>query len=699
MNKFWRNLHFLSTCLGGIFIFLASITGSILAIEPWFLSQNAVSGQTDSSLTLTAFQKKLAENFIEIFSIEKDAYGNLKVEGITLEKEGNLYVEAQSGKVISSPEELSPIFDWSRDLHRSLFLKTPGRILVGLGSLALVFLAISGIGLHIKRAGRFKAIFSSIKVLEIKRDGHALWSRLFLIPIFILAVSGVYLSAMRFFPNQAKTILVSEKIDFSNLLLKEVKKVNYPIMDNEPLVVELADKHLYYDKINGALIKTEILSITQRLHATNFLLHTGEGTKIWTGILLLTSFVMVFLTFTGFQMVANKLKLKKHKKSITEEAEIILLVGSETGNTWRFADALQEAFEANNLKVNLLGMENFPKIIGKKTLLFLTSTYGNGDAPENAQNFLYELEDKLSEAQKITFGVLGFGSRNYPEYCAFAEKLRFKLLKIKNTEELFPYMTVDNQSAAHFMEWVKVLNKNQNWFLKIDTNKLYPKRKKGLQSFKVIEKNEKEETFLLKISHSDKLKIQSGDLLAIYPPAENIERFYSIAKINTKELILVIKKTGICSTFLSSLKNGDSFEAYLKENSTFHFPEGNSPILMIANGTGIAPFLGKPFDKSLLFWGGKFESDFELFEPFVEKQNCRLAFSKEGNNYYVQDILKLEREDAINILKLNGTIMICGSTTMLKGVWQILEEIVSLNKDLPSLEELKTQKKILIDCY
>ena len=188
MNKFWRNLHFLSTCLGGIFIFLASITGSILAIEPWFLSQNAVSGQTDSNLTLTAFQKKLAENFIEIFSIEKDAYGNLKVEGITLEKEGNLYVDAQSGKVISAPEELSPIFDWSRDLHRSLFLKTPGRILVGLGSLALVFLAISGIGLHIKRAGGFKAIFSSIKVLEIKRDGHALWSRLFLITIFILAI-------------------------------------------------------------------------------------------------------------------------------------------------------------------------------------------------------------------------------------------------------------------------------------------------------------------------------------------------------------------------------------------------------------------------------------------------------------------------------------------------------------------------------
>ena len=126
MTKFWRRLHFLSTVVAGLFIFLASITGCILAVEPWFLSQNAVSGQSKPDLTLAEFQEKLNENFLEVFSFEKDAYGNLKVEGVGLEKEGTLFVNAETGEIVTTPKGLHPVFDLSRDLHRSLFLKTPG---------------------------------------------------------------------------------------------------------------------------------------------------------------------------------------------------------------------------------------------------------------------------------------------------------------------------------------------------------------------------------------------------------------------------------------------------------------------------------------------------------------------------------------------------------------------------------------------
>lgn len=159
MTKIWRRLHFFSTVVAGLFILLASITGSILAVEPWFHSQNAVSGTYSSDLTYAAFQQKIQEEFIELFSLEQDAYGNLKVEGVGLEKEGTLYVNAQTGKIVASPSALSPIFDLCRDFHRSLFLKTPGRILMGLASLALVFLTISGIGLHLKRAGGNQSYF------------------------------------------------------------------------------------------------------------------------------------------------------------------------------------------------------------------------------------------------------------------------------------------------------------------------------------------------------------------------------------------------------------------------------------------------------------------------------------------------------------------------------------------------------------
>lgn len=669
-----------------------------MALEPWFLSQNAVSGQVKSNLTLPEFQEKLNESFIEIFGFEHDAYGNIKVEGIGLDKEGILYVDAQTAKVIKAPEQLSAIFDVSRDLHRSLFLKTPGRILVGLASLALVFLAVSGIGLQIKRAGGFRAVFSSIKVLEIKRDGHAQWSRLFLMPILIIAVSGTYLSIVRFTPVPPNKKVLTENTSLDQLLLKDIKKVNYPVMDDEPLVVELVDKHLFFDKNKGTLTKTEVLPVSERLRATNFMLHTGEGTKVWTGILLITSLVMVFLSFTGFQMVAEKWKLKKHKAVLSDDAEIIILVGSETGHTWRFADALEEAFLAKNIKVSILGMENFPKITGNKTLLLLTSTYGNGDAPENTQSLLKKLEEKLSDAQKIQFGVLGFGSSEYPEYCAFAEKLRSELLKLKNTQEFLPYMTVDNQSIVHFIDWVRALNKSQKYDLNIDLKKLHPVRKKNLEVFEIIEKKEQGDTFLLRISHSDKLKIKSGDLLGVYPPTENIERYYSVAAISTTELVLMIKRTGLCSNYLGGLLAGDIFQAYLKRNPTFYRPTIDVPVLMIANGTGIAPFLGMLSGNSTLLWGGRFVSDFELFSEYCNNSNSHFAFSREMDLDYVQDLIVKQEAKVINILQSSGVVMICGSLTMLAGVLTQLEQSLS-NHQLPTVDILKKQGKILVDCY
>lgn len=699
MTKIWRRLHFFSTVVAGLFILLASITGSILAVEPWFHSQNAVSGTYSSDLTYAAFQQKIQEEFIELFSLEQDAYGNLKVEGVGLEKEGTLYVNAQTGKIVASPSALSPIFDLCRDFHRSLFLKTPGRILMGLASLALVFLTISGIGLHLKRAGGIRAIFASIKVLEIKRDGHALWSRLFWVPILVIAISGVYLSIVRFAPSPAKHIVSAkvQPISLPQILLKDVKKVTYPMMDDEPLVIETADKILYYTKSTNQLIKVELLPVSEQLRATNFVLHTGEGTKIWTGILLLTALVMIFLSGTGFQMVAEKWRQKKHSSALDGTADVLILVGSETGHTWRFADALEQAFHQQGIRVSSVGMEHFPVIKGKKTLLFLSSTYGDGDAPENAQRTLHQLETLLLDAEQVQFCVLGFGSKEYPAFCAFAKKLRNQLRELPNTQEIVTYMTVNNQSVVEFVDWVRALNKSRKLQLSIDTKQLKPVRKKGLASFIILEKQEQQDTFLLRVAYPTKLSIQSGDLLGIYPPQENIERFYSIAVVAPSELVLIIKRTGLCSNFLGSLSAGDTFDAYLKQNPSFYCPN-NTPVLMIANGTGIAPFLGMQSSESVLYWGGRNASDFELFADYAGTAKYHLVFSRENNGGYVQDLLVEHQSEVGRLLNNQGSIMICGSLTMLNGVLQQLDSISS-NFELPSVEALKQQGRILIDCY
>ena len=701
MSLDWRRLHFVCTVIAGVFLLVASITGCILAVEPWYLRTQSVSGAIPDTLTLNAFRQQLDEHFLEVFEVKQDAYGNFQVEGIGMEADGTLYVEAATGRIVEAPAPLPALFDFSRDLHRSLFLKTPGRLLVGLASLSLVVLVISGVGLHLKRAGGWRKIVQKINVLHLQRDGHAQWSRVFALPILLIALTGVYLSFDRFVPETTVGAERPASMQIDEILLRDIQKVSYPIEEGEPLHIELTDRTLWVDPTGDQAAKEVPRSVRAQLQTWSFILHTGQNTPVWAGVLLLCSLVLVFLSFTGFGMVAAAWKRKSPPTQLTEWPEVLILVGSETGHTWRFADALEAAYQQAGVRAGTLAMEHLPTLGANSPLvLFLTSTYGDGDAPSNASTLMEQLEAKLSTATSLRFGVLGFGASQYPAFCAFAAKLRDKLSSLPNTEEVVPYGTVDNQSVVQFMDWVKVLSKRQATALYLDTKRLHPTRKKGLQSFRVLDKEERGDTFLMRVTFEQELVVRSGDLLAVYPPEEAIERYYSIAYLGRKELILVIKRTGLCSCYLGDLSIGEVFGGYLKANPSFYRTDLTRPTLFIANGTGIAPFLGMASANSILYWGGRHRTDFEPFAPYFTEGSRRLAFSREqAEASYVQEFLMKHPQELDNLLRAGGTIMICGSLSMLRGVLATLDELWQTNGSDWSVPALSAEGRLLSDCY
>src|SRR5690606_21769998 len=103
---------------------------------------------------------------------------------------------------------------------------------------------------------------------------------------------------------------------------------------------------------------------------------------------------------------------------------------------------------------------------------------------------------------------------------------------------------------------------------------------------------ENEQTFVITFN-GDKLKFTSGDLLAIYPANDNRERLYSIGKVDGNiQLVVKLYENGLGSEFLNSLSAGDVINARIISNTSFHLPTKAPAIAMVANGTGIAPFLG-----------------------------------------------------------------------------------------------------------
>jgi sulfite reductase (NADPH) flavoprotein alpha-component len=283
--------------------------------------------------------------------------------------------------------------------------------------------------------------------------------------------------------------------------------------------------------------------------------------------------------------------------------------------------------------------------------------------------------------------------------------------KTNNFQASTQLYKIHNQSFTDFHKWTLDWSDQTGVPLHIDEAQLQTTLPKQ-HVFRVTEKSNlnEDDTFTLILKSPRKVTFQSGDLLAFYPEAHGIPRYYSIGR-SGKNLLLSIKKHefGKASSLLSQLQLGDSIKASIKKNPHFHFPKRAKDVILIANGTGIAPFLGmiQEIEKGQnvhLFWGGRTATSFNLYKDFIDcalldgkLKDLHLAYSREEHQKtYVQDVLEAQSELVFHTLKNNGVIMICGSLVMEKGVKNVLEKITynRLKKSLAAFHE-----QIQSDCY
>jgi len=157
---------------------------------------------------------------------------------------------------------------------------------------------------------------------------------------------------------------------------------------------------------------------------------------------------------------------------------------------------------------------------------------------------------------------------------------------------------------------------------------------------------------------------------------------------------------------LSQLHPNEQVEAIIKPNPDFHYPERNKDVIMISNGTGIAPFLGMLDHHSKanhhLFWGGRTRDSITMYTDFIARSrisNHYIAYSQEGKDKeYVQDVVQKQSQLVSSVLNNKGTIMICGSVAMQKEVIMILEEISEAQLGV-SLSYFLQKNQVLMDCY
>ena len=725
----WRNSNYLLALVSGLFLVFASVTGAILAFEP--MSQintdykSVDLAQVSLSTTITALQEK----YDEVLELEVTPDDYLVADVFTFEGESRqIFIDPLTGNELGLVKPQSPFFSFITNLHRSLFLKGLGRAFVGIVSFLLFLIAVSGVFLLAQRQGGFKKWFSPVKEKEFNQRYHVRLSRWMIIPIALIAITGVYLSTEKFdlLPDAKikhnydeiathRTAPDSLENIFETTSLAELRKLSFPFSADEEDYFELAlkDRELLVHQYSGAVISEVSYPFVILASRWSLKWHTGQGSLLWSVILLLASLSIVFFLYSGLSIAFKRKKKSKQIVSnfTADEAEIIILVGSETRNTYRFAHAFFRELESAGKRVFIADLNEYTTYGQAKTLVVFTATYGDGEAPSNARLF-ERLIHEVSPLNPMIFAVIGFGSKDYPKFCQFGIKADALLHGHHDFSPILPLHKINEQSETEYAAWIKAWNKSQNMNLRTS---LKPNKKADVkfQNFEVINRTplNSDDNVLIQVCPQQKGKFESGDLLQVLAPDTTKTRAYSIAKVDGDVLLSVKKhEFGKCSPYLCNLKKGDLLKAYVEKNSSFRYPKDAPAVWLIANGTGIAPFLGmiQNTDSSQqlrLFWGGRTAASFNLYSEILEKAQAEhnlhsfdMAFSRDVTGNYVQDLIRKEAEQLIDLLENRGVIMICGSLKMQDGVLEVIAEFLRENSN-STLEAYLSNGQILTDCY
>ncbi len=245
------------------------------------------------------------------------------------------------------------------------------------------------------------------------------------------------------------------------------------------------------------------------------------------------------------------------------------------------------------------------------------------------------------------------------------------------------------------------------------------------------------------------IRMDLVDLLRIYPFEKTIDvqqfinildpvspRLYSIssspAAHGSNEVHITVSRStfevdsqrrfGLCSDYLSCKNVNDEMEFYVQKNSSFKLPSGDTDIIMIGPGTGIAPFRSFLFERDAqgaqgrnwLFFGDQhFVSDFlyqtELLTFFETGTLTRLntAFSRDQKEkLYVQHRMMQQATELYDWISNGAVIYICGakhpmSTDVENTLLQIFQAKGGMNEEAASdfLTALSDNGKYHKDVY
>ncbi|MFL5783132.1 MAG: flavodoxin domain-containing protein [Bacteriovoracaceae bacterium] len=136
-----------------------------------------------------------------------------------------------------------------------------------------------------------------------------------------------------------------------------------------------------------------------------------------------------------------------------------ILWGSQSGNARNLAQVISDELSSEEIENTVLDMGEVDpsEIFSMKNILIVTSTYGDGEAPDNASNWhsFVKFEEDLNLSH-LHYAVLGLGDTYYPHFCQCGKDFDEYLSK-RGALALLPRIDCDLYYEEQYGEWLQKL--------------------------------------------------------------------------------------------------------------------------------------------------------------------------------------------------------------------------------------------------
>ena len=330
----------------------------------------------------------------------------------------------------------------------------------------------------------------------------------------------------------------------------------------------------------------------------------------------------------------------------------------------------------------------------------------------------------------VAFAVLGFGDRQFAQFCGFAHQVH-AALAAKGFEALREPGTVDRQSEPEFRQWCEWLGKTLGVVLDIQYTPLLPRT----TSLKLVSRTDygaaDPQTLAAVLRFAPAAAatgwrswlgasrlppFDTGDLLGVVPPDGSAPRYYSLASAAADGVVEICVRRhlgGVCSGYLTGLQPEATIEAFVRPHASFRPAAGDMPVILIGAGTGIGPLIGfirhnAPQRPMYLYFGARDAEDGFLYREELHGlvgdrrlRSLTTAFSRSVERAYVQDRLVADAQRLRELVAQGAQVMVCGGRKMAAGVANAWERILSGTRPLGHAAEdarALCRRRLLIGC-